>query len=200
MTKRKMIPAVGYARRSTDLQERSIPDQQAYVTKWAADNGVNVVCNGPAVAVRRITDAYRQHWLDAGRSLADLPRVGVSRHIIVADTDQAAQRIAEQAYKRWRASLMHLWIKHGTTPQNLALSFPETFAAAQEVGMGIAGSPDTVRAWAAREVERCGVNYLVCRVAFGDMAVEDTLRSVRLFSQQVMPELRAITADAPFAA
>ena len=42
MTKRKMIPAVGYARRSTDLQERSIPDQQAYVTKWAADNGYKI--------------------------------------------------------------------------------------------------------------------------------------------------------------
>jgi len=30
MTK-TLIPAVGYARRSTDMQERSIPDQQAAV-------------------------------------------------------------------------------------------------------------------------------------------------------------------------
>ena len=29
------IAAVGYARRSTDMQERSIPDQQAYVERWA---------------------------------------------------------------------------------------------------------------------------------------------------------------------
>ncbi len=168
--------------------------------KWAADNGVNVVCNGPAVAVRRITDTYRQHWLDAGRNLAQLPRVGVSRHIIVADTDEAAQRIAEHAYTRWRASLMHLWVKHGSAPTHLALAFPETFAGAQESGMGIAGSPDTVRAWALREVERCGVNYLVCRVAFGDMPVDDALRSVRLFSQHVMPELRAATAGSELCA
>ena len=31
--------AVGYARRSTDMQERSIPDQQAYVEQWAKEHG-----------------------------------------------------------------------------------------------------------------------------------------------------------------
>jgi DNA invertase Pin-like site-specific DNA recombinase len=31
--------AVGYARRSTELQERSVPDQQAYVEKWAKEHG-----------------------------------------------------------------------------------------------------------------------------------------------------------------
>lgn len=39
---KKMTKAVGYARRSTDLQERSIPDQKAYVEKWAAENGYRV--------------------------------------------------------------------------------------------------------------------------------------------------------------
>ncbi len=40
---KNLIAAVGYARRSTDLQERSIPDQQAYVTKWAAEHGYRIV-------------------------------------------------------------------------------------------------------------------------------------------------------------
>ena len=34
-SKSSTVRAVGYARRSTDMQERSIPDQQAYVEKWA---------------------------------------------------------------------------------------------------------------------------------------------------------------------
>jgi DNA invertase Pin-like site-specific DNA recombinase len=42
MTK-KPIPAVGYARRSTDMQERSIPDQQAFVERWAGDNGYRIL-------------------------------------------------------------------------------------------------------------------------------------------------------------
>jgi DNA invertase Pin-like site-specific DNA recombinase len=37
------IPAVGYLRRSTDLQERSIPDQRAYIEKWAAEHGYRIV-------------------------------------------------------------------------------------------------------------------------------------------------------------
>lgn len=51
----KLISAVGYARRSTDMQERSIPDQQAYVEKWAKEHGYEKsVCKltnvpGPAI-------------------------------------------------------------------------------------------------------------------------------------------------------
>lgn len=37
------VAAVGYARRSTDLQERSIPDQQAYVVQWASEHGYRIV-------------------------------------------------------------------------------------------------------------------------------------------------------------
>lgn len=40
---KKNIAAVGYARRSSDLQERSVPDQKAYVEKWAKENGYRVV-------------------------------------------------------------------------------------------------------------------------------------------------------------
>jgi len=42
MTLKDTIPAVGYARRSTDMQERSIPDQQSYVQRWAEQNGYRV--------------------------------------------------------------------------------------------------------------------------------------------------------------
>ena len=34
--------AVGYARRSTDMQDRSIPDQQAFVERWADEHGYHV--------------------------------------------------------------------------------------------------------------------------------------------------------------
>ncbi len=33
------IPAVAYLRRSTDMQERSIPDQRAYIERWARERG-----------------------------------------------------------------------------------------------------------------------------------------------------------------
>ena len=40
---KKWIPAVGYARRSTDMQERSIPDQQAFVNEWAMRHGYQII-------------------------------------------------------------------------------------------------------------------------------------------------------------
>ena len=35
--------AIGYARRSTDMQDRSIPDQKAYVEAWAKENGYRIL-------------------------------------------------------------------------------------------------------------------------------------------------------------
>ena len=43
----------------------------------------------------------------------------------------------------------------------------------------------------AAQIAETGVNYLVCRLAFGDMALAESLRSLELFARQVMPELRA---------
>src|SRR5262249_34580254 len=39
----KLIPAVGYLRRSTDGQEASIPDQTKAIQKYAADNGYSII-------------------------------------------------------------------------------------------------------------------------------------------------------------
>ncbi|SDY35024.1 Flavin-dependent oxidoreductase, luciferase family (includes alkanesulfonate monooxygenase SsuD and methylene tetrahydromethanopterin reductase) [Variovorax sp. YR266] len=151
-------------------------------TKWAAENRINVVCNGPAAFVRRLTDSYRNDWHAAGHSEHEIPEMGVSRHVVVADTDSEALEIAERGYQKWRSSLFHLWIKHGTTP---TLPFPPTFAGAQEAGLAIAGAPDTVREWVRKDVLASGVNYMTCRMAFGDMTYEESLHSTRLFGRQI---------------
>ena len=43
MIAQNMVKAVGYARRSTDMQERSIPDQQAFVQRWAEEHGYAIL-------------------------------------------------------------------------------------------------------------------------------------------------------------
>jgi alkanesulfonate monooxygenase SsuD/methylene tetrahydromethanopterin reductase-like flavin-dependent oxidoreductase (luciferase family) len=37
---------------------------------WVAQNGINVVCNGPSAPVRAITDRYRALWADSRRPRA----------------------------------------------------------------------------------------------------------------------------------
>jgi hypothetical protein len=59
----------------------------------------------------------------------------------------------------------------------------------QRAGFGIAGGPGTVRD-ALREQSRvAGNSHLVCRSAFGDLSLEESLRSVDLFAGVVMPAL-----------
>ena len=60
------------------------------------------------------------------------------------------------------------------------------------MGLAVAGTPATVRDALARLIGEAGVTYLVCRFAFGDMALAELLRSLELFAQHVMPELRAV--------
>ena len=40
-----------------------------------------------------------------------------------------------------------------------------------------------------RDNDIAGINYSLCRLAFGDLSFEESRRSVELFSKEVMPAL-----------
>jgi alkanesulfonate monooxygenase SsuD/methylene tetrahydromethanopterin reductase-like flavin-dependent oxidoreductase (luciferase family) len=157
---------------------------------WPAQHKVNIVTNTPAAMARPITDAYRAAWAAAGNRAADLPLIGMNRHVVIAETDDAARAIARRGYLRWHASFMKLWIKHGTKPPNAM--YPESFDALEQLGLGVAGTPATVRAALASHIETAGINYLACRFAFGDLSLEESRRSLDLFAAEVMPTLAAL--------
>jgi alkanesulfonate monooxygenase SsuD/methylene tetrahydromethanopterin reductase-like flavin-dependent oxidoreductase (luciferase family) len=71
--------------------------------------------------------------------------------------------------------------------------YPDNFDEAQQRGFGIAGTAATVRDGLLRQLAEAQNNYLVCRFAFGDMSLDESLRSVELFARQVMPALDAAT-------
>ena len=54
---------------------------------WVVANRVNVVCNGPPALVRQVTDGYRRDWAAAGHGADTLPLMGMTRTIVVADSD-----------------------------------------------------------------------------------------------------------------
>jgi alkanesulfonate monooxygenase SsuD/methylene tetrahydromethanopterin reductase-like flavin-dependent oxidoreductase (luciferase family) len=152
---------------------------------WCVQNRVNAVVNGPISRVREITDRYRAEWAAAGHEPTEMPRVGTTRHVVVAPTDGEARSIARRAYARWWASFMFLWKKHGSAPMFAA--FPEEFDLAFKAGLAAVGSPSTVRRLLENEISQSGVNYLLCRFAFGDLTLAESQRSVDLFAAQVMP-------------
>lgn len=152
---------------------------------WAAGKQVNFITLGSAEASRVLTDRYRAEWAKLGEDPARLPLLGVGRHVVIAPTDGEARAIARRAYPKWRDSFWYTRRREGDEPP-VARSYPPDFDELQ-AGHGFAGSPAAARAWIARQIERTGVNYFVSWLAFGDMTPDEALRSVALFTGEVMP-------------
>ncbi len=157
---------------------------------WAAPLSVNVVSLGPAARARAISERYVQEWRELGREPGALPMIGITRHIVVAETDVEAQRIAAAAYPRWRQGMDWIWRRAGVA-FTLKDIYPTDFAGLSAIGHGVAGSPATVRDYVARLQAETTVNYLLCQMVFGDMSEDDAARSLTLFAREVMPAFAA---------
>jgi alkanesulfonate monooxygenase SsuD/methylene tetrahydromethanopterin reductase-like flavin-dependent oxidoreductase (luciferase family) len=137
---------------------------------------------------RAMIARYRDVWREVQGPAAP-PKMGVVRFIVVADTDAKAMAIARRAYLRWRASFTYLSELNGTMPNSPLRA--ESFDVLIGQGQAIAGSPETVRRFLAAQVEDSKANYIVGQFCFGDLTIEEMLRSVALFSAHVKPALQA---------
>ncbi len=155
---------------------------------WPAQNAVNVVCNGPTERVAAIAARYRAEWLATGKPAGAMPRIGLSRAVVIADSAEEALETARRGWRRYHESFYLLWRKHGTSPQYART--PLDYAELVESGTGFAGTASQVRDALLRQAAETGVNYQVSRFAFGDLTHEEALRSARLFAQEVMPALQ----------
>jgi len=142
----------------------------------------------PNPGVKALTDAYRAAWQAAGHAGA-MPLMGVFRHVVVADSDAAAVEISRAAYRTWRHHMAFLW-DWGGIEFPVAAVYPEEFDALQAMGMGVAGSPETVRRYVEASVAATGITYFVSDMAFGSIPFAAASRSVDLFAREVMPAFR----------
>jgi alkanesulfonate monooxygenase SsuD/methylene tetrahydromethanopterin reductase-like flavin-dependent oxidoreductase (luciferase family) len=160
---------------------------------WAAPNAINVVSLGPAARARTITERYRKEWAALGRPAAEIPMMGITRHIVVAPTDREAKEMARPAYAVWREAIEMLWQRSGVVFP-LTSVYPESFDELEAIGHGVAGAPSTVRDYVARLQEDSGVNYVLGQMMFGDLSFDQASASIRLFAQEVMPAFTARAA------
>jgi alkanesulfonate monooxygenase SsuD/methylene tetrahydromethanopterin reductase-like flavin-dependent oxidoreductase (luciferase family) len=154
---------------------------------WAAREKINVLVNGPVPRVAPLVARYKQEWA-AAHGGEPATRIGLSRHVHVADTDAKAHETAKQAYAAWFKANDELWRAFGAS----SLYFPSSYEAAIEMGQLICGAPDTVRAKVDEHMKGSGANYLVCRLAFGDLPLDRVLRSVELLRAEVMPAFAGV--------
>jgi alkanesulfonate monooxygenase SsuD/methylene tetrahydromethanopterin reductase-like flavin-dependent oxidoreductase (luciferase family) len=164
---------------------------------WAGEQGLHYVTLGPTPLARTNIEAFKKAFARRGapaQPKAEFPGgivIGVQRHIFVADTDAEAHRYAKPAMEVHLANLNWLRVKHGVTGLTSRLNVPRgaTYEDCLADGTVIAGSPQTVRAEIERQLAALGVNYLLTYLFLGTMSLADALRSLSLFSTEVMPHL-----------
>ncbi len=100
----KPHPPIWYGIHSVDSAER------------AARRGLHVVSLDPPGETRTFVDRYRQIWHETRGKKTALPKIGLGRFIVVANTDEEAIRIARRAYPKWHRSFYHLFQLHGGGP------------------------------------------------------------------------------------
>jgi len=151
---------------------------------WAAQNRINIVCSGPVASVREIVSRFRAEWLATGSSLQTMPLAGMSRHVVIAETDAEARAAAKGAYEQWFDNLTYLWRLNNL---QIPLSFPAIFEEADAAGFCLTGSASTVRDKLRAQSSEAGITYILCRMAFGNLTLEQSLRTLDLMEREVMP-------------
>ena len=163
--------------------------------RYAARHGYNFVGLGPAAAAREHVDAYWQVWEGHRRDPNRLnghvaaPKVGVLRQVLMAETDDEALATALPAYDHWYHSITKLWHDHGDHSIDGLFAWEQ----AMQHATVLIGSPAHVREQIVELVETSGCKYVICSFAWGTLSHQQTLRSLQLFAQGVMP---AFSGDA----
>ena len=151
---------------------------------WPAENRINTISNHNAETVRKITEAYRKEWEGFGYDLEELPLLGMTRFLVISETDEKALVIGRRMYDVWYKSFMKLWWRHNKTPPLAVCT--ETFDEEISGGRAIAGTCETVKEILDEHIEKSGVNYLVCRFAFGDVTYDEAAYSIDAFSEMYL--------------
>jgi alkanesulfonate monooxygenase SsuD/methylene tetrahydromethanopterin reductase-like flavin-dependent oxidoreductase (luciferase family) len=167
---------------------------------WAGEHGLHFVTLGPAAVAEANIAAFKAALRKRGAPAQPKPEfsggvaIGIQRHIFVADTDAEAMRFGKPAMNLHLAHLNWLRTKHGQTGLTSRLNVPRgiDFEACVADGTVIVGSPQTVRAALERQAKELGINYLLTYLFLGNMTAADAMRSLQLFSTEVMPHLEKL--------
>src|SRR3954471_205878 len=114
------------------------------------------------------------------------PRFGLMRHVVVARTDEEALALLRPAFADHHTTFTHLWRLHGDERRTRPVDVDQLLAD----GKLYAGSPETVARQVAEAVTVGEVNHVAGSFAWGSLDPATSLRSLRLFRDEVIPAVR----------
>jgi alkanesulfonate monooxygenase SsuD/methylene tetrahydromethanopterin reductase-like flavin-dependent oxidoreductase (luciferase family) len=188
------------------------PHPPVYVASWmtpetiryAADRGFPIMSPAGLAAdqIRTNYQLYRETLQIKGRPASGLELPALV-HVYVDENEDRARDTGTEYSMRYGASLATLGTpvqKDGVLSRDYKdyRSFGESGHALRETRqeLMVFGTPDTVARrieWLRREL---GVNYVMCWMNMGGLEQDRVLRSMRLFSEEVMPRFRTAGAAA----
>jgi alkanesulfonate monooxygenase SsuD/methylene tetrahydromethanopterin reductase-like flavin-dependent oxidoreductase (luciferase family) len=158
---------------------------------FTAAHGYHTAFIGKHSDCKPLFERYRELWEkhrnDPGRHNAHVakPHLARTQHLVIADTDAEAQRIGESAYAAWAGHIHHLTRKLGRPDVHKTTPYDED--SSQRL---ITGSPRTALEKLQQMLRQTGANYLMCIFSFGDLEPDQAMRSLELFTSEVMPQLQ----------
>lgn len=171
------------------------PTDNTNSIRWLAEEGLNTITHYPPMTtMRELFDLYKHVWQEHQTNPKRLnahvaaPKYGIVRHVYVAETDAQALQEAKAAFAAFIYNFNYLRLVNGDTTGRAA--YLADFEGRLAEGLHIVGSPDTVKKRIQEHLQITGSNYFVGSFCFGTLTHAQTLRSLRLFAEEVMPAVR----------
>ena len=139
-------------------------------------------------------------------------RAGFAQTILVADTDEEAERLYAEHVSYFYNRCLHVYPGFADAPGYRTIKTIQTGALSQyapprggyaeltwkeltEQGHVIAGSPETVRQRMEDLIKGLNVGNIFCLMHVGNMPADKCMYSTKLFAEKVMPKLKAMFPD-----
>jgi alkanesulfonate monooxygenase SsuD/methylene tetrahydromethanopterin reductase-like flavin-dependent oxidoreductase (luciferase family) len=138
-------------------------------------------------------------------------RAGFAQTILVADTDEEAERLYAEHVNYFYNRCLHVYPGFADAPGYRTIKTIQTGALSQygrpqgfielswkdlvEGGHVIAGSPETVRQRMEALCKGLNVGNIFCLMHVGNMPADKCMYSTKLFAEKVMPKLRGMFPD-----
>jgi alkanesulfonate monooxygenase SsuD/methylene tetrahydromethanopterin reductase-like flavin-dependent oxidoreductase (luciferase family) len=168
------------------------PSSNTASAEWAGANAINFIGRWSRGTFGEAAERYWVAWEDArdddGRLNAHVerPNLGLASTIVIAPTDAQAEQIFLRANQLYGRRLLKLWHDHDNHDYD-AMADGEL---ALRTGAACVGSPQTVRDMVLHQVNATGVNYFEAHLFFGDLTLDEAVRSLRSFAEIVVPAVR----------
>ena len=164
----------------------------------AASKGCHTIVNGNLEACTQAVQVFRENYKPG--AFGDNPKIGLTRYVYIAETDEEAFRVGGEAFNYHLDNLTKLGRDAGLDSSKSPIMPPRDLKDAVAAGWACAGSPATVREQLAKIFDKVGNNYFVFAPQMADLSLEWGLRAIDLFEQEIMPHFaetgEAVTVSA----